>query len=86
MSDRVFRSGDQVESLLQTDCIALVPLVTANATISKSDDPKAKLGPSNLKATAHGQNETWTIARSLFSRFFRGHTVFGIGFRFTWHD
>ena len=68
LSDRVFRSGEQVESLLKSDCIALVPLVTAKATISESDDLKAKLGPSNLKATAHGQNETWTVARSLFSR------------------
>jgi polysaccharide biosynthesis transport protein len=68
MSDRVFRSAEQVESLLRTECISLVPLVTADAEIRDSDDAKAKLSPSSLKAAAPGQNETWAVARTLVSR------------------
>ena len=66
MSDRVFRSSEQVESLLQTECIALVPLVTGDQGIGEGDDPKAKLGQ-GFKASAHGQTETKSIVRSLIS-------------------
>src|SRR5689334_17730503 len=66
MSDRVFRSGDQVERLLQTECIALVPKVTADAHINKADDPKAKLAQNDFKA-AQGDNQSLTIAKSLIS-------------------
>lgn len=36
LSDGVFRSSEQVENSLQTDCIALVPLFTASGDIDKS--------------------------------------------------
>jgi succinoglycan biosynthesis transport protein ExoP len=68
LSDRVFRSQEQVESLLRTECIALVPLVTANAKIGKSDDSKANPGLHNLEATARDENESRTIASSLLHR------------------
>ena len=67
MSDRVFRSGDQVESLLQTECIALVPKVTDDAQINKSDDPKARSNQNELKVSGQDDNETRTIAKSLMS-------------------
>jgi polysaccharide biosynthesis transport protein len=57
LSDRVFRTTEQVESLLQTDCIALVPLLTGKEKGHVSGDPKAHAGPSSLK----------TIARSSLS-------------------
>jgi capsular exopolysaccharide synthesis family protein len=68
LSDRFFRSSEQVESLLQTECIALVPLVTGNAEINDPDGQKAKLNSSNLNAVAHRQSETLTAVRSLMSR------------------
>ena len=39
LADRVFRTGSQVEGLLQTDCIALVPALKE----SGSDDPELSL-------------------------------------------
>ena len=30
LSERVFRTSEQVESLLQTNCVALVPLLTGD--------------------------------------------------------
>jgi succinoglycan biosynthesis transport protein ExoP len=36
MSDQVFRSSEQVEGQLHTDCIALVPLLTTSRDIDKS--------------------------------------------------
>jgi succinoglycan biosynthesis transport protein ExoP len=72
LTDRVFRSNEQVESLLRTECIALVPLVTAkvtaNAEIGKPDDSKANPGSRNLKATARDENESQPNASSLLLR------------------
>lgn len=65
LSDLVFRSSEQVESLLQTECIALVPLATANLKSSTYDETKLDQG--DLKA-ADGQNHIWTMTRSLLSR------------------
>jgi polysaccharide biosynthesis transport protein len=38
LSDRVFRTSEQVENLLETDCLALVPLLTDDDTINASSD------------------------------------------------
>src|SRR5665647_887056 len=58
LSDRVFRTSEQIESLLQTDCIGLVPLLTGDEAGEASSRPKAKVDESNPK----------TIANSLLSR------------------
>ena len=58
LSDRVFRTSEQIESLLQTDCIGLVPLLTGDEAGEASSNPKANVDPSNPK----------TIANSLLSR------------------
>jgi succinoglycan biosynthesis transport protein ExoP len=68
LSDRVFRSSEQVENLLHADCIALVPVIATNIETDKSDVLDAGLGPSNLKTTAHGQDKTWTLVSSILSR------------------
>jgi succinoglycan biosynthesis transport protein ExoP len=68
LSDRVFRTIEQVESLLQTDCIALLPLLTGEEASVASSNPKANVGPSSLKTIARGQNKSRTIANSLLSR------------------
>jgi succinoglycan biosynthesis transport protein ExoP len=68
-SDRVFRTGDQVESLLQTGCIALVPLLTPDEMSRvPPGNPKTNVGPSDPKPDARDQNTTPTIAASLLSR------------------
>ena len=64
-SDRVFRTSEQIESLLQTDCIALVPLLTGDEDDHESDRQKQGAGPS---ATARRQMKSMPIATSLFLR------------------
>lgn len=56
--DRVFRSSEQVENLLQTDCIALVPYESSEKL---NDDVDAKSGPDN---SVGGRS----LANSLISR------------------
>jgi succinoglycan biosynthesis transport protein ExoP len=56
LSDRVFRSSEQVESLLYADCIALVPLLKTNSEIG-------------MPASRRDQTESQTFAGSLLSRF-----------------
>jgi succinoglycan biosynthesis transport protein ExoP len=65
LSDRVFRTSDQIESLLKIDCIGLVPLLVGDEAGEAS---KAKVDPSNPETIARGQNESPTIANSLLSR------------------
>jgi capsular exopolysaccharide synthesis family protein len=65
LSDRVFRTSEQVESLLRTDCLALVPLLTDDEKAHRSDVQRANAGP---RTATRGQNDNKTIANSLFSR------------------
>jgi succinoglycan biosynthesis transport protein ExoP len=68
ISDRVFRASEQVESLLEVNCIALLPLWAGDEQGGKAGNSKVAPGPSDPKATARRQNERWTIANLLFSR------------------
>jgi succinoglycan biosynthesis transport protein ExoP len=65
LSDLVFRSGEQVESLLQTECIALVPLATPSAKSGTHDE--TKLDQSDVKGPGD-QSHGWTLTKSLISR------------------
>lgn len=65
LSDRVFRSSEQVESLLQTECIALVPLLMP-PDASPEPDAKANADASNLTAGVRWQDNIWATAKSLF--------------------
>jgi polysaccharide biosynthesis transport protein len=60
LMDRVFRSSEQVESLLQTDCIALVPLEGNK----KPDSPEGREAQSLAESNGTGR----TLAGSLLSR------------------
>jgi succinoglycan biosynthesis transport protein ExoP len=64
LSDLVFRSGEQVETLLQTECIALVPLATPGA---KSGTQETKSDQSDLKA-ADDRSQALTLTQSLIAR------------------
>jgi succinoglycan biosynthesis transport protein ExoP len=69
ISDRVFRTGSQVEGVLQTDCIAVLPIV-------KVGGPKANLSPRNTgdapsgpRTIARDNSLLWHVIDSPFSRF-----------------
>jgi succinoglycan biosynthesis transport protein ExoP len=68
LSDRVFRTSGQVESLLGTDCIALVPLLTGDEKSHVPDNSKMNAGRSDPKTDADGENTASIIASSLFTR------------------
>jgi len=54
LSDRVFRTSEQIESLLQTGCIALVPLLQGAVPPAKSRRAKTGTAIANLKTIAAG--------------------------------
>ena len=54
LSDRVFRTSGQIESLLQTGCIALVPLVEGAVPPAKSRRAETGSTIANLKTIAAG--------------------------------
>ena len=54
LSDRVFRTSEQVENLLQTNCIALVPLLEGGVTTAKSHRAGVGSAIANLKTIAAG--------------------------------
>jgi polysaccharide biosynthesis transport protein len=68
LSDRVFRTSEQVESLLQTACIALLPLLTDDAKSDTPDDQRLPYGSSNLKASSRGHGERKNVLSSFLSR------------------
>jgi succinoglycan biosynthesis transport protein ExoP len=70
-SDRVFRTGGQVESLLQTDCIAVLPFVKGAPSrdlSTKSFTPKP-IGPRNI---VHQESLLWHVVDTPFSHFSEG--------------
>ena len=59
MSDRVYRSGDQIESGLRIDCIALVPLLTADKDSDKLESkPKQIEKRSFASSLLHPSSKT----------------------------
>lgn len=65
LSDRVFRTSDQVESLLQTGCLALVPLVKAEEIAANSHHPKLDPSGASQKGIAEGSVQTSKKGQSL---------------------
>ena len=57
-ADRVFRTAHQVEASLQTDCIALVPSVSAQAMKAKGSSQAGSIEPSD-------QGETVSLAQNV---------------------
>jgi len=57
LSDRVFRSSEQVERLLQTECLALIPKVSTDMTSDRDAS----------RAAAPAENGPKTIVKSLIS-------------------
>jgi polysaccharide biosynthesis transport protein len=68
LSDRVFRSGDQVESILQTDCISVLPKMKqlANRPSGRSG---ANYGDNNPRIIERDQSLFWTVVDTPLGRF-----------------
>ena len=62
MSDRVFRSGQQVEKLLRTRCLALVPSLGTNRTRPSSEPAKGEAYPLSVKTPPEGRAGRRTIS------------------------
>ena len=63
--DRGFRTSNQVERLLNTNCIALVPLQKASKLRKKSGEPVAP----GVRTFSPDQSVTWTVLNEPLSRF-----------------
>ena len=62
ISDRVFRRSEQIESALQAECIAVVPLLKPNAKIQK----QRSSGP---KTIVRDNSPLWTVVDAPLTRF-----------------
>jgi polysaccharide biosynthesis transport protein len=71
LSDRVFRTSGQIESLLQTHCIALVPLLQGAVPPAKSRRAETGADIANLKTIAAGSLHDPTRAAAAGSRSIR---------------
>jgi succinoglycan biosynthesis transport protein ExoP len=68
LSDRVFRTTEQIEDLLQADCVALVPMTKGD----NGSEPERKARPKGLSSERTIQPDhglIWAVADSPFSRF-----------------
>jgi succinoglycan biosynthesis transport protein ExoP len=68
ISDRVFRTSNQIESALETDCISVVPLVKADLTKSRPERTISDVrpGPRTIK---RDDSVLWAVVDTPFSRF-----------------
>jgi len=68
IKDQVFRTSDQVKSILHTDCIALLPKVKGPVT-SSSGQPRIDYGGLEYRIIKRDQSPFWTVIDSPCSRF-----------------
>ncbi len=68
IADRVFRTSDQVASILHTDCIAMLPKVKGQGT-SRSRQPRTDYGGLKHRIIKRDQSLFWAVIDSPLSRF-----------------
>jgi polysaccharide biosynthesis transport protein len=68
LSDRVFRSGDQVEGILKTDCISVLPKMKQLAN-HPSHRSVANYGDENPRIIKRDQSLFWTVVDTPLDRF-----------------
>jgi succinoglycan biosynthesis transport protein ExoP len=68
LSDRVFRSGDQVESILQADCISVLPKMKQLAN-RPSHRSGANYGGENPRIIERDKSLFWTVVDTPLGRF-----------------
>ena len=66
--DQVFRTSDQVSSILHTDCIAMLPKVKGQVT-SRSRQPRTDYGGLEHRIIKRDQSLFWAVIDSPLSRF-----------------
>jgi succinoglycan biosynthesis transport protein ExoP len=66
MSDRVFRTADQVESTLQTDCIAVVPRMKAG---NRKEPSRTRDAGLDQRMIDRDRGLLWNVVDAPFSRF-----------------
>ena len=66
--DQVFRTSDQVASILHTDCIAMLPKVKGQVT-SRSRQPRTDYGGLKHRIIKRDQSLFWAVIDSPLSRF-----------------
>jgi polysaccharide biosynthesis transport protein len=66
--DQVFRTSDQVSSILHTDCIAMLPKVKGQVT-SRSRRPRTDYGGLEHRIIKREQSLFWAVIDSPFTRF-----------------
>lgn len=69
LSDRVFRTTDQLESVLQTNCIGIIPALAPDQANRPKLAVKPKSGPPAERVIARGDNVFWQVVDGPFSRF-----------------
>jgi polysaccharide biosynthesis transport protein len=67
--DRVFRTREQVETTLRTDCIAVIPMVKNAAGTGLSSDNGSDLGSTDGRIIARKRSVLWTVVDAPLSRF-----------------
>jgi succinoglycan biosynthesis transport protein ExoP len=68
--DRVFRTGEQIETNLRLPCIALVPLIKEDRKRNRiSGDRAAAKPPGGSRVIATDDSVTWSVLHSPVSRF-----------------
>jgi len=68
IADRVFRTSDQVASILHTDCIAVLPKVKGPVTL-RPHPPTTDYGGLEHRIIKRDQSLFWAVVDSPFSRF-----------------
>jgi succinoglycan biosynthesis transport protein ExoP len=70
LSDRVFRTSEQVERILQADCIAVIPLLTDEASSDGPSDLGNQADSNKLTNLTRPDDEHYNMASRLLSRSF----------------
>jgi polysaccharide biosynthesis transport protein len=69
LSDKVFRTGSQVEDLLHVNSLAVLPILKATASRTAPDDESARAGARRQRSIYRNDKLFWYVVDSPFSRF-----------------
>lgn len=69
LSDKVFRTSRQVEDLLRTHCLAVLPILKAAASKGAFEDDAKRLEPHGPRVIRRKEKLLWHVVDSPFSRF-----------------
>lgn len=72
LSDTVFRTSSQVESILHANCLAMLPIVKATATKVSLPDDRLRAEAARQRIITRNEKLFWYVADQPFSRFTEG--------------